>query len=147
MDLATANALWKLDLLSTEQMRKTANELLESGELGRDLTVLAGLSDSELSDAPVLFGRLVAVSEIPDLSRADAARLVASSVSAEIIRGDITPYEGALKLWRASLAVNDSNFHDLDPFIYVASEHENRPEDRDYFAKEIIKEAQRWMAA
>jgi hypothetical protein len=145
MDLHTASAFWKLDLLSAHQMRAVAEDLLSSGEDTKELSLLAGLADSELSQAPELFTLIVRWAGKGDLTRADAARSVTRSIAVQISRAEIAPYEGARQIWRASLAVRDENFHDVDPFIYAASEYENRPEDRAHFAQEILSEAQRWL--
>jgi hypothetical protein len=61
-----------------------------------------------------------------------------------ICGGELEPYAGARKIWHLAQAVNEEAFHDLDPFIYAASEYQERPSDRPHFAAEIVNEARRW---
>jgi hypothetical protein len=49
--------------------------------------------------------------------------------------------EGAKRIWQATLNAELNGFHDLDGFIYAASELEERPEDKALFEKAIIEEA------
>jgi hypothetical protein len=78
---------------------------------------------------------------IPD--KRTAALQYARCVSKLIVSGEVTPYHGAKSLWIASLAVAETSFHDLDPFIYAASEYEDRPQDKAFFDESIVTEAQR----
>ena len=49
------------------------------------------------------------------------------------------------KKWEAALKTSDAKFHDVDAFIYAASEYEDRPEDCEFFKRAIRKEARRWV--
>jgi hypothetical protein len=58
-----------------------------------------------------------------------------------ILDGKLDPYIGARLLWKASVNNDIDHEHELDPFIYAASEYEDRPEDREGFKRAIIEEA------
>jgi hypothetical protein len=73
-----------------------------------------------------------------------AATTYATCVARLIVSGEIRPYEGAKALWRASISVDDADFHELDSFIYASSEYEDRPADRAFFEEMILQEAQQW---
>lgn len=144
MDTNTAVAYWTLGLLQPQQMRQVAQGLLASG-VDSKLHVLAGLSDSELDEAPDLFSQTMHALGRDKLTKPDAVRIIAKAVARQITQGDLSPYDGARRIWNASLEVAEQGFHDVDPFIYAASEYEDRPDDRDHFAAEIVAEAQRWL--
>jgi hypothetical protein len=69
---------------------------------------------------------------------------VYKAVSDSILAGEISPLEGAKRIWNATLAVNPHGWHELDAFIYAASEADSRPEDQEFFEKAIVEEARRW---
>jgi predicted solute-binding protein len=108
--------------------------------------MLAGLVRREIAEASDLFAQAMKESGLEALSRPDAARVYAVAVSKQIISGEITPQYGATRLWEASIRVGDPNFHELDTFIYAASELQTRPEDKDFFNKEIMREAEAWTS-
>jgi hypothetical protein len=146
MDLILAQALWVLDLLAIDQLPEIAVNALIAGKDSQALRLLAGLTRMEATNTPELFRRALIELDLPEIDRISAARIYASSVSQQIIDGEIEPQEGANKLWDASIQVNDQNFHELDPFIYAASELPSRPEDRDFFNHAIINEALKWAS-
>jgi len=111
----------------------------------RTLRILAGLTHDEATDATNLFKQALEELGMSEITRSDAARICASAISRQIISGDLSPQEGANKIWDASIRVNDPGFHDLDPFIYAASELQSRPQDREFFNREIVKEAESWV--
>jgi hypothetical protein len=144
MNLRLAQALWVLGLLHADQLPVVATTALEAGADGKALRVLAGLLASQLEEAPDLFAEVLKSLGVPTLSLADAARLVAVEVSEQLLRGELNPTEAAERLWEASIRVGGHDFHDLDPFIYAASECKSRPAEKDFFEREIVNEAKRW---
>jgi hypothetical protein len=76
------------------------------------------------------------------MSPREAALTYARWICERIVLDQLTPYEGAKAIWNASLqAADDEPFPELDPFIYAASEFEDRPEDRRFFDAAIRKHA------
>lgn len=57
-----------------------------------------------------------------------------------ILDGSTTPYDGAHKIWRASLRVGERP-PALDTFVYAASEWDERPEDANIFAEGVMAAA------
>jgi len=80
------------------------------------------------------------------MSKRDAVLKYARWISARIVLGEMTPYDGAKAIWHASLDLEDDPVPELDPFIYAASESEDRPEDRTFFDEEIKKHALQLVA-
>ena len=76
-------------------------------------------------------------------SKINALKLYAKEISSRILSGSIPPVEGANLIWRAHINSEEENFHDLDGFIYAASEADDRLDDKALFEQGILKEAQR----
>lgn len=146
MKLLLAQAMMILGILTTDRLPEIAIEALEAGEDSSALRILAGLTQCELAEAPKIFELVLKELEIPMLTRSEAARIYAVDICVQIVSKQISPLEGANRIWDASIRVNDPYFHDLDPFIYAASELQNRPLDRDFFEREILKEARSWAS-
>ncbi|MFH0727106.1 MAG: hypothetical protein V2B19_12300 [Pseudomonadota bacterium] len=146
MDIHLAQALWILDLLAIDHLPEVALDALEVGLDTPALRMLAGLVSNEVEDAPQIFTQALKELGLPMLSRRDAACIYAISVSKQILNGELSPQDGADKLWEASIRVNNPDFHELDTFIYADSELQSRPEDQDFFSREILKEARVWAS-
>ncbi len=146
MNMDFAQALWELGLLGVERLPEIALQALEAGVDSPALRMLAGLMGSEREEASKIFKQALKELRLPELSRQSAARVYAIEISKQILNGEISPQDGANKLWAASIQVKDPDFHELDHFIYAASELESRPEDKDFFNAAILKEAQMWAS-
>lgn len=144
MDILLVQAMAVLNLLSSERMIEVGGEALEAGMDSKALRILASLIQDEVAEAPELFEQASKELCLPKLSRSAAASIYAIAISRQILNGVISPQDGANKIWDASIRVNEPTFHDLDTFIYSASEIQSRPEDKDFFNSEIIKEAELW---
>lgn len=146
MDIHLAQALWTLDLLAIDYLPEVACDALEAGLDSPALRMLAGMIDNEVNDAPKIFIQALKELSLPMLSRRDAACIYAIAVSKQILNGELSPQDGANKLWDVSIRVNNTDFHELDTFIYAVSELQSRPEDQDFFNCEILKEARVWVS-
>lgn len=147
MDLLFTQALWILGLLSDERLPEEVGiRGLEAGLDSEMFRILACLTPSEAFEAHQLFERILESQRVPVLSRAEAALIYAQNISSQILGGALSPQDGANLLWDASIRVNDPDFHDLDTFIYAASELQSRPEDTEFFGHEIIKAARDLVA-
>jgi hypothetical protein len=143
-DLRGAIAAWVLGLLVADDLPAIATTALVDGFDNSWLCQLAGLSSPRMVDASELLQRGLEECgwTIPD--KRLAALQYASCVSRLILARTIAPHEGADAIWRASIAVDDTTFHDLDLFVYATSEFEDRPADRPLFENAILQEAARW---
>jgi hypothetical protein len=138
----TGIALWALDLLDSDRIAVLANEALgterESPAIRR-ITSLAG----ESGDLRELFAAALAELHAAVPSRPAAAHIIAAAVATDLLVGNSDPFEAARTLSILSRAVGPG-FHELDSFVYAESEAEDRPQDRDFFARAILDEARRW---
>lgn len=140
MDLLEKRAMWVLGYLADAQLSEEVGiNALASGMDSNDIRILSSLMPGEEYEARCVFNRILKAYNIPDLGKPAAALIFAKSVARKIINIEVTPYEGARKMWEISVKVGDVNFHELDTFIYAASEMEDRPEDESFFAAEIVK--------
>jgi hypothetical protein len=125
-DLDVAVGIWVLGLLDSRDLPAVATAALSMGTDSQCLRELSGLSPVDLAEAGEIFEK--AIRElgwgIPD--RRSAAALYARCIAQLILSGDVTPRDGAKMLWRASVAVHDRSFHELDPFVYASSEYDAR---------------------
>ena len=132
-----------LGLTLSEDLVGVAIEALEDGRDSPSLRVLAGLSGSDVTQARALFDRVLEELGIVRPSMRDAALLLARETAREIVSGTVEPYEGAKRIWELARSAPDESLSELDPFIYAASEWEDRPEDRGHFERGILAEARR----
>ncbi len=145
IDIDGTEAQWVLGMLPPERLPDIAVSALQNGLDSDALRILAGLSGSEIDDASKLFEEALKSLGRGQMSKKDAVRLYARTISGQILRGEMEPYAGAKKIWEAALKASEPEFHEVDPFIYAASEYEDRPEDHKFFNNAIRKEAQRWV--
>jgi hypothetical protein len=110
---------------------------------GMETRALWGLVEGSSSPEETLhlLRQAVVDAGLPD-DMESAVREYVEAITAQIVRRDLAAYEGARKIWDAALLVPGT--HDYDPFIYAASEYDDRPGDRRFFEDEIMKEAKRW---
>jgi uncharacterized protein YbjT (DUF2867 family) len=143
-DIKSTQAEWILGLIPRDDLVDIAAEALAQGIKSKHLVELAGLSQTETQEAERLFERALDEIGQPGMVKADALKQYARIVSALILASKIAPLEGAKRIWRATLKAGIEGFHDLDGFIYAASELEDRPEDKELFESAIRDEARRW---
>ncbi|GAC1431731.1 MAG: hypothetical protein NVSMB62_28740 [Acidobacteriaceae bacterium] len=130
--------------MRASELPDVAVEALVAGNDTPALRNLAGADGEDSSVVAHLFQQVIAEAGIPTISKGDAARRYAELISQRIVTDRVSPLEGARLIIAAARRVDDSTFHDLDPFIYAESEAESRPEDTDFFVREIRAEAERW---
>ncbi len=137
-----ATARLALDMLGPADVGDVAAAALAAGMDSPALRRLAASADNVWPDPCAdLIETLDGVGlRIP--SRQEAARSLGEIICRRIAAHDLDPFEGTQVLAAIDVRMG-SDFHDFDLFIYAESEAEDRPEDRNLFAGEILKEAQR----
>jgi len=145
MDLVVAASLRVLDLLPPHKLPDVAAAALQAGFDSPSLRLLAGLLPVESWRSRELFDGALQELNLASVSKVEAARTYAKAVSIQIVAAELSPREGARRLWDASVQVKDDGFHELDPFVYAASKIDSRPAEANSFEREIIEEARRWV--
>jgi len=135
-----ARLVLEVDL--AEGLPNLASRALAEGLDSSGLRALAGANDVQRSELLPMFYQVLGELgfEIPSL-RTALVRL-ACELASDILRGAIPPYQGAKGIWNLTLRASGVCVRELDPFIYAASEWEDRPSDRLLFDREIVDQAQ-----
>ncbi len=94
-----------------------------------------------MSEASTLFDQALNELGVSKPTQREAVVLLARNVASGIANGTIAPYAGAKRIWDLTLQVPVEPIPELDPFIYAASEWEERAEDRVHFEQGILSEA------
>jgi len=146
-NLKSIQARWVLGLIPADDLPDIAVKALSAGVESKSLIELAGLSGNDTDEARKLFEQALNELGCESMGKIDALRNYARIVSTSMLNLELTPLEGAKRIWQASRHSSLTDFHDLDTFIYAASELEDRPQDRALFEKAILEEAARWGAS
>lgn len=146
-DLKFLEAMWVLGFIPPEDLPGIAANGLAQGIDSKSLRELACLSPEEFQAASRLFKLALAELGQGTMGKRDALMQFAKNVSASILTTRMQPLDGAKLIWQAALDANLPGFHELDGFIYAASELEDRPEDRELFERAICEEARQLCKA
>ncbi|HEY1861324.1 MAG TPA: hypothetical protein VGG61_13265, partial [Gemmataceae bacterium] len=90
------------------------------------------------------FERALIELNVPVPSRQGAVLDIAREYAREIIAGELSPYEGARKIWW-ELANEPDSDRSLLIFVGLASEWEDVPQHRSQYETDIIDEARRLL--
>lgn len=126
-----------LDLILPEELIRAGVDALEDGLDSKTLRILAGLNETQIDEAGTTFDRALVELNIHKPSKREAVLQLTRETARDILSGKISPYEGAKRIWRLSLHI-DEHLPELDTYVYGASEWEDRPEDRHIFEEGII---------
>lgn len=130
-----------LGMLKSEELQEAAVKALMAGLDSPSMRLLAGLQKGEAMEAVGLFNRALLELGISSLGREEAANLLAREVARQIITASIEPYVGAQRIWSVCLQAFEVPPVELHPFIYAASEWEDRPEEHASFTRGILEAA------
>jgi hypothetical protein len=130
-----------LGLGDAERLARSAVELLTAGFDSPALVELAGVSGANTGEARVLRDCALAEMSVAMPSPREATIRLARELAGKIIDGSLPPHQGAERIWDLTLRVHPERIHDLDPFVYAASEWKSRPGDRPFFENAIVSEA------
>jgi hypothetical protein len=130
-----------LGLEAPDRLPDVAAEALAQGTDSPSLRMLAAMDAPGMDQAfPILEGALRESGTIVPTPRAAALRL-AMKIAQKMVTGEISAYEGSRQIWALSRRVKSESMDDLDPFIYAASEWEDRPADRVFFEDAMLRAA------
>ncbi len=135
---------WILGLISDEELPNLALKGLSQGFDSESLVTLSVCEFTESCEIQKHFKNVLSDFGGGDMSQKDALRCYAKYISTLILNSEISPSMGAKSIFRASLNAAQSDFHELDAFIYAESEMEERPNEREFFESAIREEATYW---
>jgi len=136
-----AAAKLALGLVHSEELIQLAAAALASGLDTQSLRLLAGLGSFESDEAIPLFEKALVELEVETPCKGDAVMTLAVYKAARISSGGLDAAIGAKQISDLTLLVPEEEFSRLDPFVYAASEWDDRPEDRDAFLTGILSAA------
>ena len=142
-DLERAEALQMLGILSKEELLQMAKDAVAEGCDDPAVTQLSICTLNEVDELNAQFEKMKGQCDKEAMTMLSALRFYAKEISALILSGAMSPREGSNMLWRAQINSRMEAFHELDGFIYAASEMDDRPEDKALFEEGILKEAKR----
>ncbi len=144
-NVTQTESMWLLGLLDSKALLKMAVNVLANGYESELMLKLAICGDDEIEEIERLFSQVLKEAG-GGMSKVDALKYYATQISNSILSEDISPLEGATLIWDASINICDQihDFHELDGFIYAASEMIDRPSEKNFFEKAIIEEAKQW---
>lgn len=132
-----------LGILSKEVLLEMAKDAVTGGCVDPAVTQLSICTLNEIDEFNARFEKMKGQCDKEAMTMLSALRFYAREISALILSGVMSPREGSNMLWRAQINSRMETFHELDGFIYAASEMDDRPEDEALFEEGILKEAKR----
>jgi len=131
--------------IGSEQLPRVACTALEEGFDSAALRQLAGEIEPTATTCEPLFRRALAELSIPYPDRRAAQMCVALYHARRIVDGTVSPYQGARAIrWGAAndaQAEHGPNWDKLAQFVGLASEYEDNPDNREAYAKDLMKAA------
>jgi hypothetical protein len=106
---------------------------------------LSNLQIDDADNANALFEKVLKEMGVETLTKRDAVEKLSHYLAQQILGGAVSPYTGAKEIWKLTLAAQEECFPELDPFIYAASEYEDRISDRPFFDNAIMREAESFV--
>lgn len=123
-ELRLVVARWKLGHLRAEELPAIAVRALEGGFESAALSELALMRQPTLRDAEPILREALRDLGIAEPDRDAAGMWLARRYAKQIDAGELTPYEGARRIWHDVAAVIGSS-DTLHPFVSAASEIED----------------------
>lgn len=136
-----AAGLWALGLICPSRLPAIAETLLAEGCDVPALRRLAAEEPGSGSTGQWFEKAMQSLRGCAFGSARAAATYLIHRLATRIASGAAPAYLGAKAIWEISLATGEDALEEAHPFIYAASEYEDRPEDRDFFSRAIVEEA------
>lgn len=119
-------------------------------ELGFDspaLLMLAGLDTDRRGEMWKSYRQALLDLGLEEPDRRTAIMTLARSMAGQIVNRKIEPIAGAKEIWHLTRLGPDLTPRSLQPFVYWASEAQDRPQDEEFIRHAIIASAQDLLSA
>jgi hypothetical protein len=130
-----------LGLISSGDVSGFAADALADGCDSPSLRLLAGSTGIQDDEVRFLLAQALTETDSPALKSHAAVVRLAREISMQLLRGNLSAYDGAKQIWELTLRVPEEHFPELDSFVYAASEWAERPKDRKLFNEGIVAAA------
>jgi hypothetical protein len=146
MDIALAEALWRLDKLPVQALEDLAVTALTQGHDGHALRELAW-PHASWGDVGDLFARALSEMGRPPIDRAGAIACLIRHRAADIVEGRVPPFEGARRLFYAVWWDIDNldDYKSITELLQWGNVYEDDPERCDEFSAKILQRARQLM--
>jgi hypothetical protein len=131
--------MYVLGQLPTEELPAVALQAFEDGYNSPSLCLLAGAAASDSQQTRELFLRALIELNLNLPSLHEAALAYAREIANDILRGIISPYDGAKKIW-SEVYTRFRDLKQLKVFVGLASEYEDDETHRDAYTSLIVEE-------
>jgi hypothetical protein len=135
-----------LGVASAAELREWAVRALSSGDDTPSLRMLAGSTASDDDGVMDWFERSSTELGVQAVSRVEAVHHLAMDMARHIQEERMTAIEGARRIWALTVLVPEHRFDELGPFIYSASEWDERPEEHEMITGWILAAAADFLA-
>ena len=98
---------------------------------------LAGADAGDPDEIRRLFEKSLRELGLSVPSQDEAGLVIAKSIAHDVLSGSVKPYDGAKRIW--GLYAKNPNLPGLRPFVGLASEYEDDPQNRGAYENEISK--------
>jgi hypothetical protein len=142
VDLTSLAEDFALGELLTSDMPDTAMRLLEAGYDSPSLRRLAGSQAHESEPIAKLLTKSLDELGVRVPSPPEAGLAIARRIAGDVVRGSMTPYEGARRIWR-DVYTRFPELAQLRSFVGLASEYEDDEMHRDEYSQDIVEECRR----
>ena len=126
MKLKDSLAFYKLKLIRSEQLPELATQALEDGLDTPSLRLLAGEFNPVMSEVGPLYENVLKELNLELPSQQEAYYAIAKYYSKQIVNSELSPYDGAKKIWWEVCMYEDCP-EEFITFIGAASEIEELP--------------------
>lgn len=138
-----AAAIFALGLLDPGDLVRIALALIERGFDSPELRRLAAAGPTDEDVAAWWLRSLDQLGIAHFGDQQGAAEWYVRQIAKRIASRNLAAIDGARAIWRVSLVLDPAKLPAADPFVYAASEWDDRPGDRSHFEREIILQAER----
>lgn len=130
---------YTLGTLLTDDLPSLALDLLQDRYDSPSLRQLATADASDTQNVQSLFLKALDELKKPLPSPRDAGLSLARDIADQVVKGTITPYQGAKAIWH-DIYARFPELVELRLFVGLASEYEDDEKHRDAYSDQIIDE-------
>ncbi|HWB20196.1 MAG TPA: hypothetical protein VG711_07850 [Phycisphaerales bacterium] len=145
LELDQLTAMYALGVLPVDVLPAAAVDALMAGHDSPSLRQLAGADGADAESIRSLFNRSLDELGIPMPSPSEAGLTWARRIADDIVRGTVTPYDGAKQIW-VKVYTRFPQLTELRPFVGFASEYEDDKAHREDYSRLILDECKKLLA-
>jgi hypothetical protein len=139
LEIAHIVERYVLGVFPVNDLPAVAMKALDAGFDSPSLPQLAGSQGADSDDIKRLFHKILSELDIKMPSQVEAGLSMACDIARDILKGAITPYEGAKQIWW-DIYTRFPQLTELRGFVGFASEYEDDDRHRQEYSRLIVEE-------